>query len=235
MTPEMVFECLIVSEDRQVLSLMNSALERLSIDVETCASPAEGLGLLAKRDIDLVVCDCKGTPTEVKLLNGVLNPDNKKRKPTVLTVVDGPFLALGAKGAAAHVVIEKPLTHESSAQGLKTAYSRMVREARRNPRRAIMRRVLAKNRRGELIQITITDVSEQGIGLFSKHNLVVGDFLSFDLALPNAERSLRAEIRLLWSRHNLAGADFERISIADRQFLHAWFASREKHDRRSKT
>jgi DNA-binding NarL/FixJ family response regulator len=227
MTPEMVFECLVVSDDLQVLSLMNCSLDRLSIDVERCASPVEGLDLLAKRDVDLVVCDFKGAPGETKLLNEALTSD-RKRKPTIITIVDGPLLALGAKSAGAHVVIRKPLTPESSAQGLKTAYSRMVREERRAARCAIMSRVLAKNRRGELIQITITDVSEHGVGLFSRQKLAVGDLLSFDLALPNTERPFRAEIRLLWSRHNLAGADFKSMSIADRQFLHAWFASREK-------
>lgn len=235
MTPDMVFECLMVSEDKHVLFLMNSALERFSINVQTCGTPAEGLGVLAKRDVDLVVCDCTGTPGEAKFLNGVLKSDDKKRKPTVLTVVGDPFLALRAKGAGAHFVMRKPLTRDSTAQGLKTAYSRMVREERRNPRLAIMKRTLATNRRGELFQITITDVSEHGVGLLSRRNLAAGDLLTFDLALPNAERSFRAEVRLLWSRHNLAGADFKRMSIADRQILHGWLASKEKHHGRSKT
>jgi DNA-binding NarL/FixJ family response regulator len=228
MTPEMIFECLIVSEDRHVLSLMNNALERLSIDVETCATPAEGLELLADRDVDLVVCDYEGAPNDLKLLNRVLNHDDKRRKPTVLTVVDSPFLHLGAKGAGAHVVIQKPLTRESSAQGLKTAYSRMVREERRSPRRAIMERVPARNRCRETIQITITDVSEQGVGLFSRRKLAVGDLLSFDLLLPGTDRSFSVEVRLLWLRHNMAGAAFKRISSADRLLLHRWLHCKAK-------
>jgi CheY-like chemotaxis protein len=233
MTPEMVFECLVVSDDIQVLSLMNCALDRLSIDVERCANPARGLELLAKRDVDLVVCDYKGAPGEIKLLNGVLTTD-RKRKPTVITIVDGPFLALSAKSSGAHVVIRKPLTPESSAQGLKTAYSRMVREERRAARCAIMRRVLAKNKHSELIPITITDISEHGVGLFSKQKIDVGEILSFDLALSNAAPSITVQARLLWTRHSLAGADFERMSDPDRRFLHAWLASRVKRDRPSK-
>ena len=224
MTPEMVFECLVVSDDIQVLSLMNRALDRLSIDVERCANPVKGLELLAKRDVDLVVCDCKGAPGEIELVNGVLTSD-RKRKPTVITVVDSPFLALGAKSAGAHVIIRKPLTRESSAQGLKTAYSRMVREERRAARYAIMRRVLAKNQRGELVPITITDISEHGIGLFSKKKIDVGELLSFELALSNA-MSITVQARLLWTRHSLGGADFEGMSDADRRFLHGWLASR---------
>ena len=220
MTPEMVFECLVVSDDIQVLSLMKCALDRLSIDVERCANPVKGLELLAKRDVDLVVCDCKGAPGEIELVNGVLTSD-RKRKPTVITVVDSPFLALGAKSAGAHVIIRKPLTRESSAQGLKTAYSRMVREERRAARYAIMRRVLAKNQRGELVPITITDISEHGIGLFSKKKIDVGELLSFELALSNA-MSITVQARLLWTRHSLGGADFECMSDADRRFLHGW-------------
>ena len=224
MTPEMVFECLVVSDDIQVLSLMKCALDRLSIDVERCANPVKGLELLAKRDVDLVVCDCKGAPGEIELVNGVLTSD-RKRKPTVITVVDSAFLALGAKSAGAHVIIRKPLTRESSAQGLKTAYSRMVREERRAARYAIMRRVLAKNQRGELVPITITDISEHGIGLFSKKKIDVGELLSFELALSNA-MSITVQARLLWTRHSLGGADFECMSDADRRFLHGWLASR---------
>ena len=228
MTPEMVFECLVVSDDIQVLSLMKCALDRLSIDVERCANPVKGLELLAKRDVDLVVCDCKGAPGEMELLNGVLTGD-RKRKPTVITVVDSPFLALGAKSAGAHVIIRKPLTRESSARGLKTAYSRMVREERRAARYAIMRRVLAKNQRGELVPITITDISEHGIGLFSKKKIDVGELLSFELALSNA-MSITVQARLLWARHRLGGADFECMSDADRRFLHGWLASRVRRN-----
>jgi len=228
MTPEMVFECLVVSDDIQVLSLMKCALDRLSIDVERCANPVKGLELLAKRDVDLVVCDCKGAPGEIELVNGVLTSD-RKRKPTVITVVDSPFLALGAKSAGAHVIIPKPLTRESSAQGLKTAYSRMVREERRAARYAIMRRVLAKNQRGELVPITITDISEHGIGLFSKKKIDVGELLSFELALSNA-MSITVQARLLWTRHSLGGADFECMSDADLRFLHGWLASRVRRN-----
>jgi len=229
MTPEMVFECLVVSDDNQVLSLMNCTLDRLSIDVERCANPVKGLELLAKRDVDLVVCDCKGAPGEIELLNAVLTSD-RKRKPTVITVVDSPFLALGAKSAGAHVIIRKPLTRESSAQGLKTAYSRMVREERRAARYAIMRRVLAKNQRGELVPITITDISEHGIGLFSKKKIDVGELLSFELALSNATLSITVQARLLWTRHSLGGADFACMSDADRRFLHGWLASRVRRN-----
>jgi response regulator RpfG family c-di-GMP phosphodiesterase len=230
MTPEIVFECLVVSDDNRVLSLMNCALDRLSIDVERCANPMKGLELLAKRDVDLVVCDCKGAPGEIELLNRVLTSD-RKRKPTVITVVDSPFVALGAKSAGAHVIIRKPLTRESSAQGLKTAYSRMVREERRAARYAIMRRVLAKNQRGELVPITITDISEHGIGLFSKKKIDVGELLSFELALSNATPSITVQARLLWTRHSLGGADFECMSGADRRFLHGWLASRVRRNK----
>ena len=229
MTPEIVFECLVVSDDNQVLSLMNCALDRLSIDVERCANPVKGLELLAKRDVDLVVCDCKGAPGEIELLNRVLTSD-RKRKPTLITVVDSPFLALGAKSAGAHVIIRKPLTRESSAQGLKAAYSRMVREERRAARYAIMRRVLAKNQRGELVPITITDISEHGIGLFSKKKIDVGELLRFELALSNATPSITVQARLLWTRHSLGGADFECMSDADRRFLHGWLASRVRRN-----
>jgi DNA-binding NarL/FixJ family response regulator len=224
----MVFECLVVSDDIQVLSLMKCALDRLSIDVEPCANPVKGLELLAKRDVDLVVCDCKGSPGEIELLNGALTSD-RKRKPTVITVVDSSFLALGAKSAGAHVIIRKPLTRESSAQGLKTAYSRMVREERRAARYAIMRRVLAKSQRGELVPITITDISEHGIGLFSKKKIDVGELLSFELALSNA-MSITVQARLLWTRHSLGGADFECMSDADRRVLHGWLASRVRRN-----
>ena len=229
MTPEMVFECLLVSEDIQVLSLMNCALERLSIEIEHCADPLRGQEVLAKRDVDLLVCDCKGAPGEMKLLNEVLTSDHK-RTATVLTVVDGPLMAISAKNAGAHVVIQKPLTRESSAQGLKAAYSRMVREQRSNTRRAIMRRVLATNRCGEFFPITVTDISERGVGLFAKQKIDVGDLLSFDLALPNAVLPINVKVRVLWMRHNLAGADFERISDPDRLLLHAWLKGRVRRD-----
>src|SRR5450755_976203 len=232
MTSEMVFECLVVSEDIRVLSVMNWALDRLSIDVEGCPDPVKALEVLAKRDMDLVVCDFSGVPDEMNLLTKVLTSDRKRRS-IVLAVVDGPFLAIGAKKAGVDVVIQKPLTLESSAQALNDAYSRMVREERRNARHGIMKPVLAKNKRGELLPVTIADIGERGVGSLSKLKLEVGELLSFDLVLPDAATPISVEVRLLWMRHNMAGADFEYISSTDLRSLCDWLASRVRRGRLS--
>jgi AmiR/NasT family two-component response regulator len=233
MTPELVFECLIVSEDNQTLSLMSQALERLSIDVKRCAAPAEGLELLSKHNVDLVVCDCKGTADESKLLDRVLK-GNRKRKPTILRVAEGTFSGCGTRNSEAHVEILKPLSQESIAQGLKTAYSQMVREERRHARHAIMRRVLGMNTAGKLVAFTISDISERGVGLFSKCKIDAGELLGFDLELTNPTRVIKSEVRVLWMRHNLAGAVFEGMSDADRESLRYWLTHKNKHASQSK-
>jgi hypothetical protein len=61
------------------------------------------------------------------------------------------------------------------------------------------------------------------VGLRTKANLIVGDVLSFRLALPGAMREIFIQCRVLWGQQFARfGCEFVRIPPVDVMILHEW-------------
>ena len=141
-----------------------------------------------------------------------------RQKPTVVAVstVDQPV-------PGAHLMLPKPVTGESCVQSLKIAYFRMLRDHRRHARYAVMTPVTAEDQNHRSIPITISDIGDGGIGLITKELLAIGDVLSFRLWLPQGDRSIYIEARVLWTRqYGAAGCEFLRIPPVDLGVLQDW-------------
>jgi len=227
MTPEMAFECVFVSTDKQVLSDVTRLLDRLSVDLKICTSPTRAIEQISRYNADLVVFDWKEDRVGTEFLNAISRSDHK-RKPVIVTIADNATTAASALRAGAHVIMHKPITPESGSQSLRSAYSKLVREERRNARVAVMKFVPARTEAGQYLPITVTDVSERGLGFLTKQPVEVGDRFSCDLLLPHMATPIHIEARVIWvQRDNWAGADFERVSAADLRLLYGWLAKRE--------
>ena len=57
MTPEMAFECLLVSHDPAVFCTMDRILQDFSIHTNVCQNPSRAANLLAEGNTDLIVID----------------------------------------------------------------------------------------------------------------------------------------------------------------------------------
>src|SRR2546428_12232523 len=94
MTPEMAFECLLISHDRTVSCTIDRILRDLSISTDFCLSPAKASQRLAKGSHDLIVIDWEGDAS-LEVLHEVWSLPSK-RKPTVMAVwFQGCFLPRG--------------------------------------------------------------------------------------------------------------------------------------------
>jgi hypothetical protein len=220
MTPEMVFECLVVSHDPAVFCTVDRILHDFSIQMNMCPSYSGATKFLAEGSTDLIVIDWEGDPSS-ELLDRI-REFAKWQKPTVVAIS-----AMDRAMPGVHVVLRKPMTRESGTKSLKTAYSRMLLDYRKHTRFALMTRVLAVDEKKTTFSVTVTNVGEGGVGLATNEELAIGSIVSFRLPLPGLKSEIHIEARVLWIRsYGVVGCEFVHMPATNRQILRAWLDSR---------
>lgn len=221
MTPDMAFECLLVSRDPGVVCVMNKLLNNLSISTNICLSSSKAFDQLSGGSTDLVIVDWEDGSAEF------LNRARKFsgwQKLTVVAVSPTDCPVLGAD-----VVLRKPVTDESGAKSLKVAYSRMLYDHRRHTRYALMSTVSATDDKSRFVDVTILNIGDGGVGLSAKHEFTIGDTLSFRLLLPDTDRAIYIQARVRWTRqYGAVGCEFLRIPPVDLNILHDWLTSKNQ-------
>ena len=220
MTPDVTFECLLVSNDPAVLSTIDPLLHDLSIKTNVCPN-ASNLGKLRGEGApNLVVIDLESVHCSELLQE--LTGAQTKQKPTILAVSATDCAVPGV-----HVILRKPVTAESGLRSLKNAYSRMLRDFRQHTRFALMKSVLASDEDNGVLPLTITNIGSGGVGIATNERLAIGSTLSFNLGLPGLENTISVRARVLWARESgVGGCKFVHVPAFDTQLLHAWLESR---------
>lgn len=221
MTTAMVFECLLVSRNLDVLRTMNHLLELLAVRTRVCMTPWRALELLPTSHPDLIVLDWDQEDSGPRFLHRIWSSGD--RKPTIVAISAGSRSIPGV-----HVVVPKPLTLESGAKSLGLAYAKMLSDHRRHARFDLMMVVHGRDKNHREISLTITDIGTEGVGLRTPEKIQVADRLIFDALLPGARKSIHVEARVLWSRQYasgqgfIAGCEFVRIPPVDAGILDEW-------------
>lgn len=211
----MAFECLLITHDPQVFSIMSRILRDFSICTDVCLSSSKAVKLLGRSGTDLIVINWEEDSSD--FLRELWNSPNWQKT----TVIAISFQDRRVPGA--HIVLRKPVTCESGRASMKIAYSRMLQDYRRHARYALMARVIAVDDRNRTVPVTILDIGNGGVGVSSRENLIVGDALSFRLLLPAAKRDINIQARVLWAQGSgRVGCEFLRLPPVDLNILHDW-------------
>lgn len=220
MTSEMQFECVFISRDAGLFRMLSRVLRDLSISIELCLSPSSALERLNEGSTDLIVVDYQGE--ESSALLSLIGKGGKWKKPTVVAISPVDNWLPGA-----HVILRKPVTAEAGQKSFKDAYSRMLIDYRRHVRHALMLPVEATADDGRVVPLTVCDIGDGGVGLHTKHSLLVGNVLTLPLRLPGAQREIIVDARVLWTRdYGRAGCAFVRIPPTDLLVLHSWLKNK---------
>ena len=217
MTPDMSFECLLVTQDAAVVSTMNRLLTEFSISTNVCGHPAEAASLLSGKSVDLLVLDFQDDDHCKDLLKKVAS-SVIARKTTVL--------ALSHEDRFIHhvdLVVQKPLWADSAARNLRLAYTKMMQDHRQRGRVSLMKSIIATDRDEKPVALTVTDIGYNGAGFRTRQPLAVDDLLTLNLPLPGIHELLEVKIRVLWTRdYGAAGGEFVHLSPATAAILHEW-------------
>ncbi|MGA2003358.1 MAG: PilZ domain-containing protein [Terriglobales bacterium] len=220
MTPEMAFECLLVSHDPAVFGTMDRILQDFSIHTNVCSNASRATNLLAEGSTDLIVIDFEDKDS-TELMH-LISESCMRQKPTILAVSTVDCAMPGV-----HVILRKPVTPESGTKSVKTAYSRMVRDYRKHTRFALMAPVLATGENNRTFSVTVTNIGEGGVGLTTKERLAIGSVVCFRVPLPGLGSPIHIQARVVWTRkYGIVGCEFVRIFPGDLLVLHAWLESR---------
>ena len=220
MTPEMAFECVLVSRDPEVLCDMGRLLRDFSICTNLCLSSSKAGGVLAEGSADLVVIDWEGDSSS-ELLQDIWKSPTRP-KPTIMAISVAGFNIRGA-----HVVLQKPVTAESATTAMRAAYSRMLLDHRLHARYALMLPLRVTDENNRSIQVVVTDIGDGGIGLSVDQKVKVGETLAFRLTLPGSRKEIYIQARVLWTRqYGAAGCEFVRIPPVDLGILRDWLKAR---------
>ena len=220
MTPEMAFECLLLSQDPAVFCTMDRILQDFSIRTNVCLTPSRVANLLAEGNTDLIVIDLESQDSS-ELMQQICQ-SRIGQKPTILAVSATDCAIPGV-----HVILRRPVTPESGAKSLKAAYSRMLQDYRKHTRFALMTPVLASDENDRTLAVTVTNIGEGGVGLSTKEKVAIGSILSFRVPLPGLKSEIQIQARVLWTRpYGATGCAFGRIAPGDLQLLRAWLESR---------
>jgi len=220
MTPDMAFQCFLVSRDPAVLRTLDPILRDFSISTDVLPDPSTVVDILGQVSADLLVIDLD-SESSAELVGRVYEP-HIRHKPTILTVS-----AMDRAVSGVHVVLRKPVTRESGLKSLKAAYSRMLEDFRKYTRFALMTSVLATDETNRTLPLVVTNVGEGGVGLASKEKLTIGSILRFRIQLRGLKNEIYIQARVLWTREaGSAGCEFVRISHFDKLLLRTWLESR---------
>jgi CheY-like chemotaxis protein/Tfp pilus assembly protein PilZ len=220
MTPEMTFQCLLVSEDPAVFGTMDPILRDFSISTSLCPNPSSAGDLLEEGGTDLIVIDIESDGSS-KLIDKICKTF-MRHKPTILAIATTDCAAPGV-----HVVLRKPVTPESGTKSLRVAYSKMLHDYRKHTRFALMSPVIASDENERPLSVMVTNIGRGGVGLATKEKLEIGSIVSFAVQLPGLGNAIHVQARVLWTRrYGAVGCEFVHIPPGDLLILHAWLESR---------
>jgi len=220
MTPEMTFQCLFVSDDSALACTIDPILEELSICRSSCQDPGKAAAILAQVSTDLVILDLDND-SSIELVNRVCSLQNQQ-KPTMVGVS-----ATDQSMPGIHILLRKPVSHESGLNSLRRAYSRMVQDFRKHTRFALMMSVIAAYEDRRTVPIIVTNIGQGGLGFTSKESVQQGDVLFMRIPLPGLGREIEIQARVVWTRnYGAAGCEFVHLSLIDHQLLRAWLESK---------
>jgi hypothetical protein len=220
MTPEMAFECLLVSDDAAVLGTIDPILHDLSISTSVCRNPLLTGNWRGEASTDLFVIDLEAVGSAEFLQH---LQDLQNRRPPTLLAVSGTDCSL----PGVHLILRKPVTPESGSRSLRVAYSKMMQDFRKQTRFALMTPVIATDEGNRTYCITICNIGAGGVGITTKEQISVGRILSFLIRLPDLETSISVRARVVWTRESgIGGCEFVHMPPFDLQLLHTWLESR---------
>jgi CheY-like chemotaxis protein len=221
------FAGLVVSRNPELVRMMNRVLDEFAIEADVCVRPSRAMERVADPDLDLLVLDWEDNGVAAQITRQIRR-EGRAPRPLIVALVDASAPKHEIRDAGAQLVIEKPITEESASELIKLAYARMVRDYRRYARHSILNVVTAmREGGGPYIPVTVTNISEGGVGFWAMEKLEVGDVLMFPLLLPGTESSIHIRARVLWTKEPcMGGAQFINLSSSDLRVLYQWLWSR---------
>jgi DNA-binding response OmpR family regulator len=222
----MNLEALLISDDAALLGVLRPTLEKIAVEVRTCADCKSAGDLLAKHKFDAVIVDCDDLTGGAELLKSIRTTQGNARSVS-FAVLNGRTSTQEAFQAGANFVLQKPLTPLNATRCFNAALNFMVRERRRYFRHPveIPLRIILPNT--PELHATSTNVSEGGMAIRLVGKLEKDSEVKVQFSLPATSISLELKGEVAWADGTgHAGLRFAHVPQSSQYQLDKWLTER---------
>lgn len=226
----MNLESLLVSRDSEVVRLLQTTLEKLSIAVEVSAAARTGGETLSASKFDAIIVDCDDLQGGTDVLRNLRNtPSN--RSSVSFAILNGKTTTQQAFEMGANFVLQKPLTPSTTLRCFNAALGFMERERRRYFRCPVEIPVLLHLGQAAPVKTKTTNLSEGGMAIHLDGSIPKQPIAKINFALPGSKVAIEAKGEIAWADgKGRAGVRFAEIPDSSRQQLEAWILHRIEHN-----
>ena len=222
----MNLDSLLISRDEALASVLNSALDKISVRLQICGDVLPARDVLAKCKFDAVIIDCDDLQNGVDLLKN-LRQTQGNGKSVSFAVLNGKTTTQQAFEWGANFVLQKPLSTLHASRCFNAALNFMVRECRRYFRHPVdipLRIGLPNNHE---MTATATNLSEGGMAIRVLGKLSKETQGQFRFTLPGANISLELKGEVAWADGTgHAGIRFIDVPQTSQYQLEKWLTDR---------
>jgi hypothetical protein len=219
----MRLQCLLVTQERQLLDLVRPALDTAGIDVEVRAETASAREICERRHLDGFVVDCDDVEGGRDLLAGIRG-SRSNRMSTIFAVVNGITSISEAMQGGANFVLGKPLAQERFQAYLHMARASMEREHRRYFRFAVNLPVRVCGTDENCVQGLMANISEGGLAIRVPAGCSLPETVRLEFDVPSIQPfTAQAKGEVIWrDRGGMIGVRFLYMNEESRQHLQEW-------------
>jgi len=222
----MTLDSLLVSRDTDVVRVLRTTLEKLSIAVEVSPGAKPGGEMLSRAKFDAVIVDCDDLLGCTDVLRGLRKTSSNKSSVS-FAILNGKTTTQQAFELGANFVLQKPLTSSTTLRCFNAALSFMVRERRRYFRCPVELPVVMTMPNGEERQAMATNLSEGGMAVRITNVSLNTHLSKVHFTLPGTKSVMEPKGEIVWvDGRGRAGIRFLEVPDSAREQLERWIFRR---------
>jgi DNA-binding response OmpR family regulator len=219
-------EFLVVCSDAVAFPILAAAIRHVGGRLNCAPTCTAAADYLARRKIDGIILDA-AIPGAMEFLDGVRISSSNKFS-VLFGILEANQDAAPILEAGANIVLYKPLDPEEISQSISSAVSLMSAEKRRFFRYPLIVPV-SLALAGKQKQVTMANLSEGGMAVWSVRNHLPGAQVEFSFRLPFG-RVIRGQGEIAWiANDGNAGVRFHILPDGAYTHLYGWLNRRNPH------
>jgi CheY-like chemotaxis protein len=217
----MELRSLLLSQDTELIEILQFALEDLGIAVELYSTAPWAGEDVAEHRFDAVIVDFD-VPGADQFLRAVRSSPGSGHSLT-FAIVDRDIGLPAAFAMGANLALQKPVSLESARSSLRAAYGLIMQERRRYFRYPVETLVTLNPDEHTTVIATSVNISEGGMALKCDRELNVQGLVKLAFSLPGLRDKIEANAIVMWTDPlGRAGIRFEKLFGHTRESLAEW-------------
>jgi DNA-binding response OmpR family regulator len=222
----MNLESLLVSRDSEVVRLLQTTLEKLSIGVEVSAAARSGTEVLSSSKYDAIIIDCDDLQGGADVLRNLRKTPSNKTSVS-FAILNGKTTTQQAFEMGANFVLQKPLTTSTTLRCFNAALGFMERERRRYFRCPVKMLALLHLGDATRLKVNATNLSEGGMAIHLDGAMPKQSIAKINFTLPGSKVVIESKAEIAWADgKGRVGIRFAEIPDSSRQQLEGWVLRR---------